>query len=247
MKHLNLNLLTGLYDFHCHLHKVENLTKILEKLHQISMGVLVMTESPLEYQTIKKLFNNHLIHTCLGLFPLSINRDKIELFFKLLPNCKYIGEIGLDYSVVCNSKRKLQVAFLERVLYESSISTNKIISLHSRGASLDMVNMIKIKFNGTLILHWFSGSVTLAKQVNENVYFSINTAMIKSKNSKKLIKSLNPSRLLLETDSPSVLYKMRQTNPLDALAIIDYLANIWRISPNEVSLILKTNTKKALG
>ena len=71
--------------------------------------------------------------------------------------------------------------------------------------------------------------------------------MVASKRGKQLIKSLNPERLLLESDGPFVEYDNREATPLDGVVVIHYLSQLWKEDPRVVAALIHRNTRRALG
>ena len=58
-------------------------------------------------------------------------------------------------------------------------------------------------FDGTVILHWYSGGVTdLRRAIEQGCYFSINHQMLQSANGKNIVGSIPVDKILLESDAP---------------------------------------------
>lgn len=84
-------------------------------------------------------------------------RNQQMLFKELINETRFIGEIGLDYTKKTDEDIICQTKVFEKIL-EWSSGTNKILSVHSRSAAKKVVDMIN-DFDGTVILHWYSGGV----------------------------------------------------------------------------------------
>ena len=79
---------------------------------------------------------------------------------------------------------------------------NKVLSIHSRSASKKVVDMLD-GFDGIVILHWYSGSVTdLRRAISQGCYLSINHQMLQSTNGRNIINNIPVDRILLESDAP---------------------------------------------
>lgn len=67
----------------------------------------------------------------------------------------------------------VQVTSLFEKIIEWCSGKNKILSVHSRSASKKVVDILN-GFDGTVILHWYSGRITdLRKAIEQGCYFSI--------------------------------------------------------------------------
>ena len=119
----------------------------------------------------------------------------------LLPEAKYIGEVGLDYTE--KKGQKEQMEFFSELVERCRYDSNKILTIHSRHAVGRVLDILGNNYRFKAILHWFSGSnKELRKSVELGCYFSVNGAMIKSKRFLDSLPLIPSNRILLETDSP---------------------------------------------
>lgn len=98
----------------------------------------------------------------MGIHPQLVNEysSEIDLFCSLIPECGYVGEVGLDGSSSYIKSLSLQKVILNRILQASAINGGGIISLHSRGAANHVLDCLEANNDaGINILHWFSGSI----------------------------------------------------------------------------------------
>ena len=217
-----------LIDTHCHVNLYPNGEAVVQEVEQDRMEVIMVTTEP-------DAFENHAvqsarIHPALGLLPQEINRlaPELDRFLGLLPQTRYVGEIGLDYVTECEAERALQREVFTRILSGCAEAGDKVISIHSRRAADDVIACIGRDFPGKVILHWFSGSVRNVEAA-EGIYFSINPAMIRSRSAKKLIRAMNPDYILTETDGPYVQVDDRNARPSDVKRVINWLAQEWQV------------------
>ncbi|MFI3260077.1 MAG: TatD family hydrolase [Rikenellaceae bacterium] len=116
----------------------------------------------------------------------------------------YIGEVGLDFSREGVSTKELQIRSFEFVL-NAIKARKKIISLHSRKAEAEVLDMLTTADVHNAIFHWYTGSLkTLDKIINQGHYISINSAMTQSANGKSIINNIPLTNMLTETDSPYI-------------------------------------------
>src|SRR5690606_4756089 len=134
--------------------------------------------------------------------------------WELLPQARYIGEVGLDYKTGINFKAK-QVKFFETLIEKSNNQGGKILTIHSRKSAEDIVSIIGSDFNGKYILHWYSGNLkTLRIAVENGAYFSVNYSMTKSVSGQKIISEIPLNKLLLESDGPFIKFKEELFTPM---------------------------------
>ena len=116
--------------------------------------------------------------------------------------CVAIGEIGLDYYWVKDNKEEQKRIFTEQIILANELNLPVII--HSRDAHNDTLEILK-KYKPTGVLHCFSGSVEVMKEVLKlGMYIGLGGA-VTFKNARvplEVAKELPLERLLLETDCP---------------------------------------------
>ena len=116
--------------------------------------------------------------------------------------CIAIGEIGLDYHYDF-SPRELQKAFFEEQV-RLSVALKMPVVVHDREAHEDIMAILN-KYKPAGVMHCFSGSVELAKEVLKiGMYIGLGGA-VTFKNARKPLEVaafVPEDRLLLETDCP---------------------------------------------
>ena len=93
--------------------------------------------------------------------------------------CKYIGEIGIDGSQRFRDSLDIQTTFFREALAEAEKEPGHIISIHSRGATKQVLSAIEYsKRNCKPVLHWFMGSLKEVEWAIElGCWFSVNPKM----------------------------------------------------------------------
>jgi TatD DNase family protein len=238
-----------LIDTHCHIHHYENPQKLIEKLNAQKIRVHLVTVKPQEYAECLVLTENSpLITPCIGMFPLLVKecQDMMPLFWEHLEKTKYVGEIGLDYSVRDAAELSLQKSVFEQIVNKCHEIGGKVLSIHSRRSAEDVLSIIGNSFNGTAIMHWYSGPVDLAIAAPDNVFFSINTAMLKSRQGKLIIRNVPREKILTETDGPYVKLDNKAVEPEDIRNVVNALSVHWRCTIEEALEIVTQNYQRAL-
>jgi TatD DNase family protein len=129
----------------------------------------------------------------------------MSLFLDILPKTRYVGEVGLDNFNKSQEDFTGQKRIFEQIVSACSTQPGKILTVHSRRAEKEVLDIFGEGFPGKVILHWFSGpKKELQRALSKGFYISVNYKMINSENGKKIIEATPADRLLLETDGPFV-------------------------------------------
>lgn len=129
---------------------------------------------------------------------------------------------------VCQKHAKEQIAFFSELMARCKNDSNKIISIHSRGAENEILDIIGTNFKFTPILHWYSGTIGNLKIACERgYYFSVNLSMTRTKKFAQILECIPNDKILLETDSPFTSTKISH---LDSLKTVNELLNSYNIN-----------------
>jgi len=166
--------------------------------------------------------------------------DQMDLFRSLLIHTRYVGEIGLDGSLKDNKIMNKQEAIFDGVL-DACSGKKKIMSIHSRRASKQVLNHLE-GFEGTVILHWFSGRIQdLEEAVDRGYFFSINPQMLKSNSGKNIITHIPVERILLESDAPFIPGMKNNYSVEFNKDIFNFISNVYKVDEKQVMMRIKTN------
>jgi len=245
---MNFNDDIDYIDTHCHLDLYKDYKTLILDSNKNKTFIVAVTNIPSVFDHECMLFQkNSKIAVALGFHPQLVEShgDQIELFVSLLSKSQFIGEVGLDYQENKQWMKAKQKKVFERVLNEAAKYQDKIISVHSRNSTDDVVSIIGKDYPGNIILHWYSGSIkTLEKAINNGYYFSVNPSMTKSLKGRVIIKSIPLERLLTETDGPFLEVDRKIVNPPDVEIVINYLSSVHKKPLEEIKGIVKTNFLK---
>lgn len=253
-----------LIDTHCHINMIikkefdvllsdNNLELVQIIINQSSNNdvkiLLNVGTSLIESINSVKLSNNfNNIYSSVGIHPNDLNKDfkeEIKEIEKLILNNKKIvaiGECGLDFHYPDYNINKQIEAFKTQI--DLALRYNLPLIVHSRDAyqeTLEVLNKFKDNnLKGTI--HCFSYDIKFAKEVI-NLGFKIGIdgpiTYPKNDNLREVVKSLDLSYILLETDSPFLppqIIRGKQNLPLYLKFIAEFIAGILSISYKEVSL-----------
>lgn len=237
-----------LFDTHSHLDLLKSFDFTIEEIEKKKIYTIAVTNLPVLYEQLSNKVNSKYIKPALGFHPelLEQYQKYIPEMWRLLPEARYIGEVGLDFKVAKNSK-VIQTHFFEELVLKCDNLGGKILTIHSRGSANDVISIIGNKFNSKYILHWYSGNIKdLNIAVSNRAYFSINYAMVISSSGQKIIENIPIERLLLESDSPFVLINKKPFSTLEIDKVVIKLAAIKNLSFEEMLNILYSNFKELL-
>jgi len=240
-------------DFHAHLDLYPDLLEAIRSCDSGKTATLTVTTTPLAFERNNELAaSSKFVRVGLGLHPQLVEErfGEIELFEKLLPQTRYVGEVGLDAGPRFYRSLDLQKQVFERVLRLCALSKGKVLSVHSVRATkavLDMVEKYLPRDKGTVVLHWFTGNVSeVRRAVALGCYFSVNEQMLSSPNGLKVASAIPTDRLLTETDGPFVLRGKAPIPAGDVRRAISLLANALSIDEHEARHMVRGNLKAML-
>lgn len=219
-------------DFHCHLDLYPDPTGAVRRCKEQDAYVLSVTTTPKAWRGTLALSKGHRrIRTALGLHPQVAHERfrELPLFEALLPETRYVGEIGLDGSPEFKSHRREQAMVFEHILRVTAAAGGRIMSIHSRHAADEVLDALAGQSGaGVAVLHWFSGTKTqLARAVDMGCWFSVGPAMLKGKRGRDLVAAMPRERVLTETDGPFAMIGDVPLQPAGVNGAIVQLAATW--------------------
>lgn len=200
------------------------------------------------------------IKLAVGLHPWWVSADECRLaeelraFDDALPETRYVGEVGLDFSKRRIATRDAQLCAFRHIAGACAKEGGKVLSVHCVKAYDDALSILKgsgCLASCTCIFHWFSGSFPqLAQAVDAGCFFSVGLRMLETKRGREYAKAIPLRKLLLETDAPaaidperehpSVLYSYDQMR-LQLVETLKRLARIRGIGESELAAIVQQN------
>lgn len=239
------------FDFHCHIDLHADPVALIERCEKERIAVVAVTTTPKAWQQNQIWTrDSKYVHAAVGLHPELVGDryTELDLLDKKIAEYRLIGEVGLDGSPQYQSSYEKQKKVFARVLEASQKHGGRVMSVHSRKAAKDVVQLIRQHAdpaNVLTILHWFSASLSDAQRaIDSGCYFSVNSAMIRSKNGGSLLKIIPRDKLLTETDSPFTKIGGRVSVPNDVVQTVDKLADLYGVSARELKEEIDRNAKK---
>jgi TatD DNase family protein len=235
-------------DLHCHLDLYEDPTSIGTRVVAEGMYVLTVTTTPRAWAGTRALFASlPRIRVGLGLHPQLVaeRHAEVDMLCDLIPDARYVGEIGLDGSPEHRASLDRQARVLRTILAACAKDGGRILSLHSRGAASAILDELEAcPGAGTPILHWFSGTrKELDRAIALGCWFSVGPAMLRGQKGLTLASAMPRERILTETDGPFAQEKGRALLPWDVALAESHLSGLWEIPEPRVRELLLQNLK----
>lgn len=238
-------------DTHCHLdsRQVDNIEELIKKIEN---NIIIVSgyddKSNLEVVNLISKYKN--VYGTIGIHPSEINNSDINIIKKYASDEKIvgIGEIGLDYHYGKEDKELQKQFFIDQINIARKF--NKPVVIHSRDASLDTLEIIKNNNDISYVMHCYSYSLEIAKELLKyNVKLGIGGVLTfkNSKELKRVVNEISLDNILLETDSPWLTpepFRGKKNEPKNVLLVAEKIAEIKNISKDEV---LKITTDNAIS
>ncbi len=226
-------------DFHTHLDLYPDLPAAIAACDQRRTATLTVTTTPRAFARNRVLADaSEFVRVGLGLHPQLVaeRSEEIELFEQLLPESRYVGEVGLDAGPRHYRSFELQKSIFKRILRLCADEGGKILSVHSVRATRTVLDLLETHLprdRGTVVLHWFSGSVVDVRRATAlGYYFSVNERMLASPNGRRAFLEIPDDRLLTETDGPFV---ERDGKPIAAGDVVRVVEEVASVKGRELS------------
>ena len=242
-------------DTHCHIYnsEMENAEEIIKEAAKNDIHIILNGTNPLSNEEILELSSKYEnVYAALGYlysFADEITDEDISLLDNQLSDSKVIavGEIGIDYYHTKDNKDKQKELF-EKMLNLAQKHSLPVI-VHSRNAMQDTYDILK-RHDVVGSLHCYQGSAEMAQEfVKLGFYIGICGPVThkNNKKTKKVLKRIDISHLLVETDSPYLSPEEKRgekNTPLNLKYITRKIAEELDMDEDEVIEITTENAKK---
>lgn len=206
------------------------------------------------------------VKLAVGLHPWWVSADEcclaeeLRAFDDALPETRYVGEAGLDFSKRRIATRDAQLCAFRHIAGACAKEGGKVLSVHCVKAYDDALSILKgsgCLASCTCIFHWFSGSFPqLTQAVDAGCSFSVGARMLETKKGREYAKAIPLQKLLLETDAPfaadperehpSIAYSYDQMRRQLA-ETLQRLARIRDIGEAELAAIVQQNAREVFS
>ena len=235
-------------DFHCHLDLYPDLAEAIAACERSRTATLAVTTTPKAFRRNMQFAKGaEFVRVALGLHPhlAEERRSELPLFEALLPETRYVGEVGLDAGPRFYRSMAVQEEVFSRILRMCAASGDKILSVHSvraAGRVLDHLDAYLPPERGRVVFHWFSGSRAEAERAaKRGCYFSVNQAMLEKDRGRDLVASLPRGRIITETDGPFLEMDKGPIHPGDVIQAVQRISDLIGVTREETGATLVRN------
>lgn len=241
-------------DTHCHL-DYEDYDNLDEVINKMGNNIIIVSGASIQgNKNVIELCNKYQnIYGTIGIHPEEIDEnieDNLKFIEENINNPKIvgIGEIGLDYHWSKDSKDLQRKYF--KIQLELAKKYNKCAVIHSRDAIEETYEILKESGHNKVNIHCFSGSLEMAEKFIKLGYLLGIGGVVTFKNASKLkeiVKNVDLSHLLLETDSPYLTpepNRGKKNEPYNIYYVAGEIAKIKNISREEVFKVTTENAKR---
>lgn len=248
-------------DTHCHLNDdkfTDDLVEVINHAEEVGVNRIINFGATLNDSLLAvKLANQYEnLFAGVGIHPEEIddfNDDTLIKLTNLTQNDKVIaiGEIGLDYHWSQDSEIKLrqQDIFIRQL--DLARQLHLPVCIHSRDAHNDTLKILKSNAKGLQgVLHCFSGSIEMAKEVWKLNFLIGFDGPITFKNSAKLpeiVKAVPEDMFLIETDAPYLAptpYRGKRNEPAYVIEVAKKIAELRNDSLEHIAQLSTNNAQR---
>lgn len=242
-------------DTHCHIYGeyYDDLDEIIKKINdnQVNRVINNGCDAKSSKEVLELIEKYDLMYGAIGIHPESVDtytKEDLDFIEEHINDDKVVavGEIGLDYYWTKDNKEKQKELFEYQLKLAERV--NKPVIIHSREATQDTIEILG-KHNVRGVIHSFSGSYeTACIYIKMGFLLGINGVVtFKNCNLKEVIKRINLSNIVLETDSPyltPVPYRGKKNDSSHIIDIAQFICDVKGCSMEELSKETNGNIKR---
>lgn len=229
---------------------------VIERARQAGVEKIInITSYAKDFDKVKQIAESHkLIWHSAGLHPHDTAQLKDPQWLQRVktlasgPKAVVLGEIGLDYFRMLNTKEEQQQLFEKQL--DLAERLGKPVTLHVRDAYAEVYNTVKTRKLARTVVHCFSGDSEWAKKFLDLGYWLSFTCIItypKTERLAEVVKNTPIERMMIETDSPFLppqRLRGQRCEPAYVKDVAEKIAEIKGISFDEVAQTTTANAEK---
>ena len=252
-------------DTHCHLDDKrynDDLDEVLKNAKEKGVKKFIIPGADPESLTraveISERYED--VYFAVGVHPYdaeNYNKAYLETFVSH-PKCIAIGECGLDYYRLPETKEEIEAekkmqkeVFIDQILWAKALK--KPLIVHIRESSADCLTLLD-EYAGEEggVLHCYNADESLLKLADKNFYYGIG-GVLTFKNARKLVNvypKIPQDRLLIETDAPYLTphpHRGQRNEPSYTTLVADKMSALSEISRDEMERCTTENALRLFG
>lgn len=237
-------------NFAGHRYTDASIAKIIAESEGVNK-IVSISNSLKEVPTNKRLAHRHPnVYYTIGVHPHDaksiVSLDMLDTLVSCAKDTKVyaIGECGLDYNRMY-SPRDIQLQVFRKQICIAR-DTALPLYLHCRDAYDDFISVIKSEGYYCGIVHCFTGTTDQAVELTSlGFYIGITGWLLDKRRNHDLVEAIPNipmNQILVETDAPFLsAVKGRSSHPSDTSIIVQEIARIKGIDPEEAACIIYNN------
>ena len=250
-----------IFDSHAHYDDSrfdEDREALLTRIHAggVEYIMTIGADLPSSQAAVKLARQHDFIYCAVGIHPEQAGEAPAGYLTQLKSlaaggRCRAIGEIGLDYYWAENPPREVQKRFFEEQLLLARELDLPVI-VHDREAHADTLALLQ-KYRPRGVVHCFSGSAEMARQVTAMGMYVGFTGAITFKNARKAPEAamaVPDDLLLIETDCPYMApepYRGHRCDSSMLPRVAERLAELRGTTPEEILRLTRQNAMHLFG
>ncbi|MEM3555785.1 MAG: TatD family hydrolase [Candidatus Micrarchaeia archaeon] len=230
-------------DSHCHLDAFKNYEEIISKALEAGVKTMITCGCSKGDNTptlrIAERYPDN-VFAVIGIAPQeAMDSDSFDSTISFLKNNRKrivgVGEIGLDFHWAKTPEKAGKQRNSFELLLNFAISEKLPVVIHSREAEEEVIDILLRSGVERVLLHCFSGSLSLAEKAAEHGFF-ISIPPTPSRTRERIIKHIPLENLLLESDAPYLAGE-----PSGVISSAELIAGIKEVNIEEVAEITARN------
>ncbi|MHA1213794.1 MAG: TatD family hydrolase [Candidatus Hodarchaeales archaeon] len=241
-------------DSHAHLlpEFVQNIDELVSRARDSGLQAIINSAiEPKHFISAIKLSSKYqnFVFNSFGFAPQkvkTINFQETYDYIKKHDEIKAIGEVGLDYHWVHDSKWQTKQKEIFQELIGLANEMGKPIVIHSRKAEENCITILEQCAETPVLMHCFAGTVEQTKRVIDNNWLiSIPTVVVNRKKHRKIAKITPLENIVVETDTPFLSpIRGKQNEPSNVIYALKEIAILKNLSFEEVDQVTTSNAKR---
>jgi len=235
-------------DVHCHLEQKDydkDRDEVIKSCRKQLKAVISSCADPRDWPFTLEMVKKYkgFVFATAGIHPeyiKDINKEESNKFIEVLKkeakekNIVAVGEIGLDYFWIKEKlwqerQKELMIKFVKL-----SQELKLPLIIHSRDAMSDTIYILEQNNAKHVLLHLFGERKLLPRVIENGWSISIGPIIKRSKEHKKIIRDMPLDKIMLETDAPWFGENKERNTPLSIIEVAKKIAEIKKISFEEV-------------
>ncbi|MFC1951135.1 TatD family hydrolase [Chloroflexota bacterium] len=241
-------------DTHCHLDEVDDVESIIQKSK--AAGVVAIVACGLDYKSnnvvleLAQKYKSY-VYAAIGVYPWTIPEAadsldrEVQFVEDNIDSAVCVGEVGLDYKkeLVTRAGKEQQKEVFATMI-DIAVRHDKSLSIHSRYAWKDCLNLVAVAGANKAVFHWYTGPSSVLRGIVEGGYhISACLAAEYHYEHKRAVKEAPLAQLLLETDTP-VYYQGYSAMPADTVRALNAVAELKELDIARVADITTANARR---